>query len=289
MRRSWQAYALLAPVFGLLIVFVYYPPILGLVRAFYRWRPNHPAVFVGISNFARYFSNPETPRELINTVRLLCFGVFAGVVVPFVTAELIFFVRSREAKDLYRLLVIIPMLVPAIVSTLLWQNIYDPNLGPINALLRAVGLGGLARNWLGDPQTAFYAILFVGFPWVSGVSTLIFLGGLAQITDSIFDACLIDGCTGLRRVLSVDLPLVLGQVRLLLILAVINSMTSFQSVLILTGGGPGYATMVPGMTMYNMAYKAQEFGYASAVGLLLFAVAMLATLVIGRMIKPTAE
>jgi len=288
-RANWRAYALLSPTFLLLILFAYYPPVLGLVRAFFRWRPGVPSSFVGLTNFTRYFENPETPGEIINMVKFLVFGLITGVVTPFLMAELIFFVRSAKAKEAYRLLVIIPTLVPGIVTTLLWQKMYDPHLGPINDLLKAVGLENLALNWLGDPKTALYAVMFVGFPWVAGVGTLIYLGGLGQISGSVFDACAIDGCIGIRRVLQIDLPLVLGQVRLLTVLSVIAAISSFQGVLVLTSGGPGFATMVPGLTMYNRAYRAQEFGYASAIGLLLFALTMLATLLINRAIRPENE
>lgn len=288
-RKSWQAYALLSPIFLLLIVFVYYPPILGLVRAFYRWRPGVPATFVGLDNFIAYFTYAETPHELVNILKLLCFGLFAGIVMPFLMAELIFFVRSSAAKELYRLLVIIPMLVPGIVTVLLWQKLYDPYLGPINDLLRTLGYDELALNWLGEPATAIYAIIFVGFPWVWGVGTLIYLGGLGQISLSVYEAAALDGCIGIRRVLRIDLPLVLGQVRLLAILAVINAITAFQNILVLTDGGPGFATMVPGLTMFHKAFRAQEFGYSSAIGLMLFIIAMVGTLIINRSIRPTNE
>ena len=155
-------------------------------------------------------------------------------------AVLIFRIRDQESKELYRLFLIIPMLVPLIVVILLWKQIYDPNLGVINGLLEQIGLGFMARNWLGDTATALYAIMFMGFPWVSGVGTLIYLGGLGQISESIFDACEVDGCTGLRRTLQIDLPLVLGQVRLMTILAVIAGVTSFQQILVLTDGRPRF-------------------------------------------------
>ena len=121
-RRSWQAYALLSPIFILLVIFVFQSPILGLVRAFFRWRPGVPATFVGLDNFVTYFTYAETPHELVNIVKLLVFGLFAGIVMPFIMAELIFFVRSAALKELYRLLVIIPMLVPGIVTVLLWAE-----------------------------------------------------------------------------------------------------------------------------------------------------------------------
>ena len=288
-RRSWQAYALLSPIFVLLIVFVYYPPILGLIRAFFRWRPGVPATFIGLDNFVTYFAYAETPHELVNIVKLMAFGLFAGIVMPFIMAELIFFVRSPALKELYRLLVIIPMLVPGIVTVLLWQKLYDPYLGPINDLLRAVGLENLALNWLGEHRIAIYAIMFVGFPWVWGVGTLIYLGGLGQISHSVYEAAALDGCTGLGRVLRIDLPLVLGQVRLLAILAVINAITAFQNILVLTDGGPGFSTMVPGLTMFHSAFRAQKFGYSSAIGLMLFVIAMAGTLIINRGIRPTSE
>ena len=204
MRRSWQAYALLAPIFILLLIFNYYPPILGLLRAFYRWRPGVEASFVGLQHFGVYFTSPETPRELFNMFKLLAFFFFSGAVIPFIMAVLIFRIRDTESKELYRLFLIIPMLVPLIVVILLWKQIYDPNLGVINGLLEQFGLGFLARNWLGDTSSALYAIMFMGFPWVSGVGTLIYLGGLGQISESIFDACEVDGCTGLRRTLQID-------------------------------------------------------------------------------------
>ena len=288
-RRSWQAYALLSPILALLVVFVYYPPILGLLRSFCRWRSGFPPVFIGLENFRTFFTYPETPRALINTVRLLSFALFVGVALPFAMAEFIFSVRSDTAKEVYRLLLVIPMLVPGIVTTLLWQKMYDPRLGPINAILAAAGLGALQRNWLGDPATALYAIMFVGFPWVSGVGTLIYLGGLGQISESVYDACALDGCVGMRRALLIDLPLVTSQVRLLTILAVINGITSFQGILVLTDGGPGFATTVPGMIMYRTAFHSQQFGYASAIGLLMFVAAMGATLVISRTLRPLAE
>jgi raffinose/stachyose/melibiose transport system permease protein len=156
-------------------------------------------------------------------------------------------------------------------------------------LLKASGLDFLARNWLGDPATALYAIIFVGFPWVATTNTLIYLGGLAQISDSVFDACLLDSCTGIQRVLRIDIPLVLGQVRMLTILAGINALTSFNSVLILTRGGPGYSTTVPGFRMYEQAFISGQFGYGSAIGLMLFVLAMVLTYMVNKAIKPVSE
>ncbi len=285
MRRSWRAYLLLLPIFILLIIFMYYPPILGLIGSFSQWAPGRPSVYVGLDNFKNYLAYPETPHEITNMFLLAILSWVTGVVAPFLMAELVFTVRSNWVKAFYRFLIAIPIITPGIVVTLLWEHIYDPNLGLLNGVLGAVGLGALQHNWLGDPSTALLAIIGLGFPWVASIGTLIYLGGLAQIPDSIYDACLLDGCSAWRRVLQIDLPLVLGQVRLLTILSVVGGITVFDNILVLTDGGPGFATMVPGLSMYNHAFAAQEFGYASAIGLMLFAVAVCLTFLINRFIR----
>ncbi|MFN8448802.1 MAG: sugar ABC transporter permease [Anaerolineae bacterium] len=285
MRRSWQAYALLSPIFVLLIVFVYYPPVLGLYRSFFDWRLGQEPVFVGLQNFQTYASLPESGREIKNVGILLLFSLLTQVLMPFVMAELIFAVRSKSLKELYRFIVVIPTLVPGVIYVLLWRHIYDPNLGPLNALLDALGLHSFSRNWLGDADTALLAIIGVGFPWVAGVGTLIFLGGLANISDSVLDACLLDGCQGLKRLRLIDVPLVLPQIRLLTVLASIAALTTFEGVLVMTKGGPGYATSVPGLRMFERAFTTGQFGLASSIGLILFVFALILTFVVNRLTR----
>jgi len=285
-RRSWKAYALLTPVLGLLLLFNYYPPLLGLLRAFYAWTPTKKPLFVGFDNFRHYLTvYPESARELANIAKFSVYAMFAHVGMPFVMAELIFHIRSTRTKELFRFLVVLPMLVPSMVAFLLWGHIYDPAFGPINGFLSAIGLERLAHNWLGDPKTALYAIMGVNFPWVAQVSTLICLGGLSQIPGTVLDACLLDGCTGVRRILTIDLPLALGQIRLVTVLALLGATQSFQVILILTRGGPGYVTSVPGLTMYTRAFNTGQYGYASAIGLMLFVIGIGTTLLVNRVMR----
>ena len=101
-RRSWQAYALLAPILCLLLIFNYYPPLLGLVRAFYEWMPTRDAVFVGLENFRNYLLHyPEAGREFANVALFLVYAMFAHVGKPFLMAEFIFAVRSVNTKEFY--------------------------------------------------------------------------------------------------------------------------------------------------------------------------------------------
>jgi len=208
--------------------------------------------------------------------------------VPLLVAELIYALRNNRAQYWYRLLFVAPIVVPFVVTLLVWRFIYDPDLGLLNALLDRLGISFQSR-WLGDPDLALYCLLFIGFPFAAGTNVLIYLAGLQSIGESVIDAAKLDGATGLRRMISIDLPLIMGQVRLLGILSLIGGIQGFGAQLVLTRGGPGYATMVPGMWMYETAFSYSRMGYASAIGTSMFIVILGLTLVIMRSVESSTD
>ena len=282
MWRARLAYFLLSPIFLLLAAFMYFPPLSGFYHAFFSWNGSNTGGFVGFANFQRSFADPAFWQECSNMARLVVAGSVTAAFVPLVIALLIFHVRHATSKSLYRFLVILPVLVPGIVTILIWRYLYDPDLGLINALLQGAGLPGLAHDWLGDYHTALYALMFIGFPWLNGINTLIYLAGLSNIPPEVLEAAELDDCAGMRRVRLVEIPLITGQIRLLLTLSVIAGVQGFETILVLTDGGPGSATMVPAMRMYQEAFTANDMGYASSVGLLLFIVCFVLTLFVNR-------
>ena len=139
--------------------------------------------------------------------------------VPMMIAELIFWLRWSRAKYIMRVAFIIPSIVPGVVGILLWKQIYDPQIGLINEVLKAIGLGYVARGWLSDAATAIWAIIFTGFPWVDIFAFLIFFGGLLNINHEIFDAAAIDGASAWKRFLNIDLQMIRPQLRLIMFFA----------------------------------------------------------------------
>ncbi len=297
-RTLWQeivrarlAYLLLTPMFLAMIVFVYYPPLSALYHAFFRWDPTQAtSPFVGLDNFVTVFQDPHMGQATLNMLQLLTFAVVVGTVVPLIAAELIFSVRNVTARYAYRFLFLIPIIVPMVVTILLWRFFYDPNLGVFNALLDAVGLGGLKQNWLGNFNTALYALMFIGFPFVAGTSVLIYLAGLINISGEVFEAAALDGATGLQRIIRIDLPLLVGQIRLFIVLGIIGGVQAFQLQLIITNppGGPGWQTTVPALEMYLRAIEESKYGVASAIGLLLFLFVLVLTILNFRLFRSTA-
>lgn len=261
---------MLAPTLVLLALFNYYPAVLGLSRAFTRWETGEDPQWIGLSNFVAMWHDEFLRLSLRNLLVLLVANVLKTLTMPLLVAELLMSLRSPRWQYVMRTAFILPMVVPGMVTMLLWSFIYDGSVGLLNQILETLGIGAMARSWLGDSGTALWAIIGIGFPWAGGLALLIYLAGLNAISGDVWDSCQVDGVGGLKRVWYVDLPLLLPQVRLLVILTLIGVLQDFGSILVLTGGGPGLATHVPALHMYFQAFRFGHMGYAAAIGLTLF-------------------
>jgi raffinose/stachyose/melibiose transport system permease protein len=295
LRKHWGVYLFIAPSIILILLFNYYPALSAFVHSLYDWDGVN-AKFVGFGNFQAMPQDDALMASLPNILLLTIAGVVFAVTLPLIGAEFIFNLRSRRLRYWYRVIFVVPMIVPWIVTVLVWRFLYDPIDGPINKLLAAVGLGQLSHAWLAEPQTAIYAIMllglggtFVGFPFVAGLNLLIYLAGLDGIPGEILEAARLDGATGFRRFLHLDLPLLTGQLKLIVILTVITQIQGFQTIILLTQGGPGYSTTVPGWVMYQNAFQFSRMGYASAIGVAIFVVVLVFTAVNMRFIRSSVE
>ena len=300
-QRIWSSrglYLLLLPTFGLILVFSYAPILMGFYYSFTRYDGMH-AFWIGLENYRRIFDDPALVQSYKNIAIILPFSLAVGITMPLFVAYLIYHLKNANLRYWFRVLFTVPMVVPGIVMLLIWIFMYTPS-GGINTILTAVGLErltltpeGVSRAWLGDQRTALAAILFMGFPWVSPVNMLIFLAGLEAISVEMIDAAKVDGARGWKMFQHIELPMVMGQIRLIVVTGTIGVMQGFQNILVMTRGGPGYATMVPAMRMYDTVMpegslgvgSAPQMGFGSAIGVSLFVVIMAITLLNLRLIR----
>lgn len=269
--KSKSLYFLLAPTLIMLLTFNYWPAFTALYRSFFAWDGAFYEEYIGLGNFIEMFQDPVMLIAFKNMFLLTFGSMVLRLVFPLLGAELVFNLKNERAQYLYRVLFVVPMVIPQIVTFLLWRFMYGMH-GPINEFLRLVGMGNLARGWLGDFDFALFAILAVGFPWIDAFNFLIFLAGLIAIPNSIFESALLEGAVGLRRIWYIDLPLIMGQIKLIVVLSLINTIREYQMVLVMTNGGPGWSTMVPGLAMYHNAFQYGRMGYGSAIGTTLFVI-----------------
>ncbi|XID92991.1 ABC transporter permease subunit [Paenibacillaceae bacterium WGS1546] len=292
LQAVWKSrfiYLALLPGFGLLFIFLYYPGFSGLYHSLYDWNPGGRTTFVGLDNFRRIFHDPYVTKGIGNLLLLIVTGLFKAIIPPLLTAELIYHLKGRRLQYGFRTAFVSAMVLPGVAMLLIWQNLYDPNMGLINEALEAVGLGSWAHAWLGDPKTAIWAIIFIGFPFVGILQLLVFYAGLLAIPEELIESAKIDGAGLTRIIRSIHLPLLSGQFKLLIILALIGTIQDFGSILIVTGGGPMGSTYVPALQMYYAATQFNDLGYASALGVAMFVVIMIVTVLNMKLFKSSQE
>jgi raffinose/stachyose/melibiose transport system permease protein len=290
LRFAVSCYALVAPTILLLAVFIYIPVTWAFTRSLYQFEIGSESVFVGLQNYAEFLNrDPVTWPAFLHLTLLVLFAVCARLTIPLVVAKLIHSLPGEHPRYFYRLLFLAPIVVPAVAVQLIWLSLVYGDNGLLNELLRGAGLGQWTRGWLSNPSTALPAVAFIGFPFAGGFEILIYYAGLSTIPDSVNEAARLEGCVGVRKFFLIDVPLVMSQLKLILILTIIGGVQGYEGLLILTKGGPGFETMVPGLWMYYNAFSFQRMGYACAIGVCLFVLIFGLTILNLRYFKSTEE
>lgn len=214
LKKHLIAYAFLVPIFGSMGLFKYYPFFTAIQKSFYQWNGANVNQFVGIDNFIRLLQDPTFYVSLKNVSVLTVSFVIIQLTFPLFAAVGVFHAH-KSTQNMYRVLFLVPMVVPYIIIFLLWRWIYMGN-GVLNALLKQLGLESWTHAWLGESATALGSIIFVNFPWIGGIYFLIYLAGLITISPELFEVGKLDGMSAWQRFRHIELPLIKNQIRLVL-------------------------------------------------------------------------
>jgi raffinose/stachyose/melibiose transport system permease protein len=286
--REWKLYLFIIPSLLLVATFSYFPAASAIYHSFFDWQGGDNKQLVGLANFKRAMGDQVLWDSFKTVSILIVFNLFK-MIPSILMAVMIHRLKSDRAQYLYRVLLVVPMIVPGLVTLFIWKFFFDPNLGVLNNVLDFTGIKSLLVGldstfgwgifyadapigWLSQPELILPALFIWGFPWIGTVGVLIYLAGLQSIGQEVYEAAELDGVGPFKKFLYIELPLILTQVRLSLVLLIIGTLQGFGLQLLLLGdaGGPGGRGMVPGLWMYNRAFIAGEFGYACAVGMVLF-------------------
>ncbi len=290
LRFTLGCYALLAPAMLLVAVFVYWPVVWAFSKSLYQFEVGGEPRFIGLDNYREIFTgDPVMGPAFVNMMLFTLIAVIVRLTIPVLVAKLIFSLSSERGRYFYRILFLIPIVAPAVAVQLIWGGLVYSSQGLLNEFLGKLGLAAWAHEWLSEPQTALLAMAMIGFPFAGGFEILIYYAGLANIPQSVHEAALLEGCTGLRKFFMIDLPMLLSQLKLILILTLIGGIQGFWGLFVLTKGGPGFTTMVPGLWLYFNAFSFQRMGYACAIGVCLFVLIFTLTVINLRYFKSTEE
>ena len=302
--REWRLYLFLLPALLVTLTFAYFPAASAIYHSFFRWDGGTVEQYIGLGNYKAAWYDTTLWRAF-GVVFILIIANLFRMIPSIVTAVLIHRLRSTKAQYRYRVLFVVPMIIPGLVMLLVWKFFYEPNFGVLNRLLDVthlkgvlvwldqnllqwnVFLSGVPTQWLSQPKLVLPSLIFWGFPWIGVVGVLIYLAGLQAISVDVYEAADLDGIGPLKLFWYIELPLIMTQIRLNLVLMIIGTLKTYGLILVLLGpaGGPGGAAMVPGLWMFNKAFVQQEYGYACALGLILFFFILILTLINNKFVR----
>ncbi len=265
--------ALITPLMILVITFFLFPLANAVYYVFVDFNGiNLNPPFVGFANFAELFSDPALWPALENNIIWIIVGTVAPMVIGLALALLMWAVR--RASIFYRLAFFLPYILPGVAIGVLWGWIYDPVRGWLNRALNAIGLNWLTTGWLGNPDTALYAVLATAVWATSGFIFVILLSALRNVDVELVEAARIDGANQLQRIWYIILPQIMPVFLMITTITLVGGFSVFDIIFIMTGGGPAGATEVLGTYAYTNAFQLNRISYGTTLALVITVLAI---------------
>jgi multiple sugar transport system permease protein len=271
---TWAAILLLPNVIGFLI-FTLFPVIASFFLSFTSWDMLQPIKWVGLQNYIDLFKDETFLKVFVNTLYFSAVTVPLGIVLSLLLAVALN--QPIKGKKLYRAAYFLPVISSMVAVAVVWQWIYNPEYGALNYLLSLFGIKG--PSWLTSTVWAMPAVMITSVWKGLGFNMLIFLAGLQSISDSYYEAAEIDGASWIDKFRYVTVPLLSPTTFFVTVMSFIGSFQVFDSVFLMTGGGPARSTSVIVHYLYENAFKYFRMGYASAMAYVLFFMVLIITLI----------
>jgi multiple sugar transport system permease protein len=287
--RFW-AYILLLPSLILMLAVILYPTVSALLLSLRQMQLTRPALgtgFVGFAHYSAMLHDDVFWIALLNTAMWVTATVVLELMLGMIAALALN--RGLPGSRAMSVLILLPWFLPSVVAANMWALLLDPRLGVLNDLLVHAGVLAQPKAWFADPNTALWAAVLVeawhGFPFFA----LLLLAGLQTIPDELYQAASVDGAQGMQQFRNITLPLLRMVIAAAVILRVIGLVNSPDLILILTNGGPGHATEVLSLYAFSKAYQEFDFGYASALSVMMFLMLMIFSWVYVRISRVMQE
>lgn len=266
-RENWVAALWTAPALVFYLLFAIIPLFIAIYLSFTSWDGFSAITWAGFKNWIALFSDSVSGHALVLTIELMVFSWL--IQTPLSLLIGVFMAGAQRYRSVLSVLYFIPLLFSAVAIGLTWERLLDPNFGVFDAVLKAIGLSGLAQGWLGDPRLAFPTVLAIICWQFIPFHALLYLGGARQIPKELYEAGRIDGAGPIQNFFSITLPQLRYTIITSTTLILTGSLTSFDLFWVTTAGGPGYATRILPLHMYITAFKDAQVGYGSVVAIVL--------------------
>ena len=283
-KRDFCHFLYVLPALFLYFTFNFVPFLGTYVVGLYRWTGVRLSAmqFVGLTNYIQLWSDEVVHRSLFNNLLFLCneaiIATFLGLAIALLLCGI------RHAK-VFRSIFFLPVVLPLVMVGIMFALFLNPIFGPINLMLRAIGLSGLARPWLAEKNTALLSLMAARIWWHTGFYMILFVAGLDTIPKTLYDAARVDGANKRQVFFYVTLPLLKTTIAVVEVLAIMDGFKIFVIPFIMTGGGPAHATQVLSTWAYYTAFWLDKMGYGSAVASILVTISFIFSLIFLRSVR----
>ena len=272
-RRNIEALAFTVPALMILGVFVFYPLVRNIIYSFQSFTLSSVTKeWVGLKNYATLLSDKIILTCLKNNILYALISIVIQVGFGLVLAAVLEDVAFRKLAPTLRSIYFIPTVISMTVVCLLFDFVYNPQMGLLNSFLEMIGLESLTKIWLGSKKTAMYAVIAVSQWQSTGYVTMLFIVAIQKIPRDLYEAAEVDGASKIKRFFYITVPQVRQMFFVTMILTVSGAFTVFNEPYILTSGDPGTATMVLSLHMYQTGFVKNNMGYASTIAMLIFVI-----------------
>lgn len=261
------AYSLIAPALLVILLMLGYPLVLAFMQSFTESTVREPdGPFIGIEHYIDAFQDPiflgSMGRSLIFVAFSLGVAFLSGLIIALLLN------RAIPGRGLLRTLVIFPFVVSEVSVGVIWQWLFAPELGVINSILTTLSLPSI--RWLSSPVWAMVSVIAANAWRLTPFPVLILLSGLQSIDNTYYEVARIDGASAWQTFLKITFPLIKPMALISIVYLSFASFNQFATIFSLTGGGPGESTEVMALYMYAMAFENFNWGYGSALAIILF-------------------
>lgn len=271
------------PTLALFIVIIFVPIVVSSYYSVLNWNGVGKGTFIGLKNYVEMFTSSRALNAIKNS--LLFAAVSIGIQLPISLTLALIIASGVKGEGFYRTVYFIPVLISTVVVAQLWSKIYNADYGLLNTMLKSIGLGSWAQDWLGQTNTALVASFIPTLWQYVGYHMLLMYAGAKSISKDVYEAAKIDGASSVRIAFSITIPLMKPILKVCLIFSLIGAFKVFDLIYVLTNGGPFFTTEVPSTLMYTTIFDTYRYGYGSAISVFIILECLVFTLLINKFFK----
>ena len=262
----------LVPTLLVHVVFIILPIFIAIGYSFTRYSGIGKARFIGLDNYKRLFHDQLFWKSLQNTAIIFVLASVLLLVLSFLLALLLN--NKLKFADTSKALVFSPAIIAPIIVGIIWVYILDPKIGVINNILRSIGAGSLAKQWIGGTVLSPYSMAIIYFWQQLGYLTTIFIAGLKMIPEEVLEAVKVDGANAVQRVFYVIIPMMRSSISTVIVLIITGIFKIFEIVQQTTGGGPNHMSETLVTYSYSMTFQSSEYGYGMSIATVTFLISL---------------